>query len=206
MTKLHFLVDERGMNLTKALLATMIKYPGSSLEIERSKEVLKTDIRHKKMGYFYADRENFEDIENSCGLGGNRHPLTFLLEAADDIAYNTADIEDAIKKGNISYNELIEELNALASTYKSEPDACEEAISCFESMVGKLNVYHTRALENSYENPGLYAIQNWIVRVQGILITCATDAFMDNYDAIMDGSFGFDLLGSSNGKYIIGDI
>lgn len=203
VTKLHFLVDERGMNLTKALLATMIKYPGSSLEIERDKDVLRTDIRHKKMGYFYADRDNFSDIEESCGLSGGRHPLTFLLEAADDIAYNTADIEDAIKKGNISYSELVKELNDLASVYKSEPDADEKALSCLGSMIEKLDVYHMRALENSYENPGLYAVQNWIVRVQGMLITCATDAFMDNYGAIMDGSFGLDLLGSSSGKYII---
>ena len=89
VTKLHFLVDEHGMNLTKALLASIIKYPGSSLEVDKHSGNIKT----KKMGYFYADREAFDDIQASCGTNGARHPLAFILEAADDIAYATADIE-----------------------------------------------------------------------------------------------------------------
>ncbi|WP_321016422.1 dGTP triphosphohydrolase, partial [Hungatella effluvii] len=63
VTKLHFLVDEHGMNLTKALLASIIKYPGSSLEVDKHSGNIKT----KKMGYFYADREAFDDIQASCG-------------------------------------------------------------------------------------------------------------------------------------------
>ena len=106
VTKLHFLVDENGMNLTKALLATIIKYPVSSLEINKKSGNIKT----KKMGYFYADRNNFENIQDSMELNGNRHPLTYLLEAADDIAYKTADIEDSVEKGNISYHQLMREL------------------------------------------------------------------------------------------------
>lgn len=77
VTRLHFLVDEHGMNLTKALLGTIIKYPVSSLEIDKKSG----DIRTKKMGYFYADRENFHDIQASTGTKGRRHPLAFLLEA-----------------------------------------------------------------------------------------------------------------------------
>ena len=83
MTRLHFLVDEHGMNLTKALLGTIIKYPVSSLGIDKKSG----NIRTKKMGYFYADKDNFEDVQRSAGTFGMRHPLTFLLEAADDIAY-----------------------------------------------------------------------------------------------------------------------
>lgn len=202
VTKLHFLVDERGMNLTKALLATMIKYPGSSLEIERDKKVLAVDILHKKMGYFYADRENFEDIERSCGLNGCRHPLTFLLEAADDIAYNTADIEDAIKKGNISYEQLYRELESWKEKAGSYDNA-GEAAGCLGRVIEKLDKYHQRAIDKGYENPGLYAVQNWIVRVQGLLITCSTDTFVENYEAIMDGSFRNDLIGSSTGRFVI---
>ena len=53
VTKLHFLVDENGMNLTYALLNTIIKYPVSSLEINRNSG----NIKDKKLGYFYADRD-----------------------------------------------------------------------------------------------------------------------------------------------------
>ena len=113
VTRLHFLVDEHGMNLTKALLGTIIKYPVSSVEIDKESG----DIRTKKMGYFFADRENFWDVQEATGTNGRRHPLAFLLEAADDIAYRTADIEDAVKKGCISYETLFRELYADPGQY-----------------------------------------------------------------------------------------
>ena len=71
VTKLHYLVDEHGMNLTKGLLGAIIKYPVSSLEIDKKSG----DIRTKKMGYFYADREVFQEIQESTGTFGKRHPL-----------------------------------------------------------------------------------------------------------------------------------
>ena len=70
VTKLHFLVDDNGMNLTYALLGTMIKYPVSSLEANRRS----ADIKDKKMGYYYADKEIFEDIQRETGTNGKRHP------------------------------------------------------------------------------------------------------------------------------------
>lgn len=71
VTRLHFLVDQHGMNLTKALLGTIIKYPVSSLEISRDSG----DIRMKKMGYFYGDRDNFRDVQESTGTNGDATPL-----------------------------------------------------------------------------------------------------------------------------------
>lgn len=52
------------------------------------------------MGYYYAEQDIFEEITRSTGAVGCRHPLAFILEAADDIAYKTADIEDAVKKAS----------------------------------------------------------------------------------------------------------
>ena len=202
VTKLHFLVDERGMNLTKALLATMIKYPGSSLEISYDKKDPGRDIKHKKMGYFYADEDNFKEIENSCGLNGCRHPLTFLLEAADDIAYNTADIEDAVKKGNISYDLLYEELIKYRDNMRDA--ASEDSLRLYSVMLEKLEKYHDRAVENRYEPVGSYAVSNWIVSVQGLLISAVTDAFMEHYEDIMSGNLRSDLISASRGEFIVG--
>lgn len=95
VTKLHFLVDERGMNLTYALLSTIVKYPVPSTGIDLDSG----DIKTRKMGYYLADEKMFREIERETGTNGCRHPLTFILEAADDIAYKTADIEDAFVKG-----------------------------------------------------------------------------------------------------------
>ena len=182
VTKLHFLVDERGMNLTYALLSTMIKYPVSSLEINTRSG----DIKDKKLGYYYADEEMFREIEEATGTNGCRHPLTFILEAADDIAYKTADIEDAFVKGFISYHDLLEELTEMEERYAREGNSF--------SPSGKLKELYDRGRYLHMESPEEYAIKNWIVRVQGFLITCATYGFTSNYEAIMAGTYKHDLF------------
>lgn len=183
VTKLHYLVDEHGMNLTKALLATIIKYPVSSENINPDSG----DICTKKMGYFYADEDVFKDIEDSMGLNGRRHPLAYLLEAADDIAYATADIEDACKKGMLNFIQLKDEL------LKCNLDKSDRKL--VDNLEEK---FYERGQEAEVDNPGEYAVQNWIIRVQGRLIYAATDAFMDNYDSIMDGSFDKELLSTTD--------
>ncbi len=75
VSKLHFLVDENGMNLTYALLNTIVKYPVSSMEINEKSG----DIKDRKLGYYYADQEIFEEISRETGTNGCRHPLTFIL-------------------------------------------------------------------------------------------------------------------------------
>ena len=109
VTKLHYLVDEHGMNLTYSLLNTIIKYPVSSVEINEESG----NIKDKKMGYYLADEEIFRSVTEATGAGNRRHPLTFILEAADDLAYKTADIEDAFVKGFITYYILERELEPL---------------------------------------------------------------------------------------------
>lgn len=186
VTKLHYLVDEHGMNLTKALLGTIIKYPVSSLEINKHSG----NIREKKMGYFHADREVFEDIQRSDGTNGCRHPLAFLLEAADDIAYRTADIEDAMKKGCITYGKLVEELRL---RLKDAPAECSRLVDWLEEKYAK-------ALRIGYEKPETYAIQNWVVSAQGQMIACATDGFIGHYEEIMTGIWGHDLFYGTFGE------
>lgn len=182
VTKLHYLVDEHGMNLTQALLGTIIKYPVSSLEIDKESG----DIRTKKMGYYYAEQDLFEQIQQTLGTGGKRHPLAFVLEAADDIAYKTADVEDAFKKGCITYQQLVEELRACGQKL----GAGEEYYELVEALAGR----YKKGQERKVSNPEAYAVQNWIVRVQGKLLACATDNFADNYQAIMEGTYRRELL------------
>lgn len=210
VTRLHFLVDEYGMNLTKALLATIIKYPVSSLEIKKIKE----DIRYKKMGYFYAERNYFEDIENSTGLKGCRHPLTYLLEAADDIAYKTADIEDSIEKRMISYEQLVKELedrlkNHIRNKYPNAEEKELEEIekkSKYRMAIDTLKRKYNRAIVNSYEKPDIYAVQNWVVSIQGMIIFAASDNFIKNYESIMNGSYKQDLFHGTDVKELMDDL
>ncbi|MBP3736943.1 MAG: deoxyguanosinetriphosphate triphosphohydrolase [Lachnospiraceae bacterium] len=196
-TKLHYLVDEHGMNLTKALLATIIKYPVSSLEINRHGA-----IREHKMGYFYADREVFDNIETSTGLYGARHPLTFLLEAGDDIAYHTADIEDAFKKGFINYDQLLQELEDDADPVIDAKQNDRFRQSQYRQLIENLKYRYSKAIERGMKDPATYAVQNWVIAAQGALIAAATDGFTKNYEAIMAGTYGEELFAGTGGQHI----
>ena len=197
VSKLHYLIDENGMNLTIPLLGTIIKYPVSSLEIDKNSG----DIRTKKMGYYYAERDVFSAIQSALGTNGKRHPLAFLLEAADDIAYKTADIEDAYKKGCINFEQLVRELSIRGDGMDFN--------SYYMRLVNKLLDLRDRAAQNGFHNPEINAVQNWIVYVQGCLLNLATDNFMRNYDAIMAGEFKGELLAQGDGALLakaLGDI
>ena len=200
VSKLHFLVDENGMNLTKALLSTIIKYPVNSTGIDK----YSGNIRTKKMGYFDADKDIFENVDASVGSNGNRNPLTYLLEAADDIAYLTADIEDSLKKGMISLDTLILEINKRISESQNK-EAADFANQCLE----KLNKKYEKATDKNLSEPDVYAIENWMVIVQGQVLQLVTDCFVDNYESIMAGTFAKSLIEGSKASLlmdILGDI
>lgn len=197
VTKLHYLVDEHGMNLTQALLGTIIKYPVSSLEIDKKSG----DVRTKKMGYYYAEQELFARIQQTLGTQGRRHPLAFVLEAADDIAYKTADVEDAFKKGCITYQQLVEELKTQGMTMEAGQE--------YFRLVDALENRYQKGKDRQVSNPEAYAVQNWIVTVQGKLLACATEHFAAHYQEIMGGIYGKELLTEGDGgkmARILGDI
>ena len=192
VSKLHFIVDEYGMNLTYALLNTLIKYPVSSLNIDKNSG----NIKDKKMGYFLAEEDIFWDIVKSTGtydVETNkvfRHPLTFLLEAADDIAYATADIEDGLKKGFINYYNLLNELNMAGFTEGN-------------LYYDRLLKYRVDAVKNNYNKPDSYAASRWIISIQGLIIRDTIKRFIDNYDNIMNGRFKNELLSETEASNVL---
>ncbi|MDO5732353.1 MAG: dNTP triphosphohydrolase [Eubacteriales bacterium] len=190
--KLHFLVEEDGLNLSFGLLATIIKYPVSSLQIDPARS-----IRRKKMGYFHSENELFSRIVRSCGLADSevaidagevpRHPLTFLLEAADDIAYNTADTEDAYRKGFISYIGLCRELEAAKS--KPPYQAASPAVRlAYDHYCEDLEKQYQLALSTNYCEAEIYAIQNNLLYAQQLMVEDVAAAFVERYLEIMSGS------------------
>ncbi len=192
LTKLHFLVDENGMNLTYALLNTIVKYPVPSTKIDKNSG----DVKTKKMGFFLAEQELYRRIATETGTLGMRHPLTFILEAADDIAYSTADIEDAFKKGCISYGELLR----LLEEYEQQMSLRElDYFNPAQILRDKYESARRRHIADREE----YAVQNFLVRVQGFLITCATYGFTNNYRKIMEGSYRSDLFEHTYAKGLI---
>ena len=95
-----------GVRLTYATLAAFTKYPKESL----IKYGAPKRASEKKYGFFQSEREFYKDVATSIGLRDYRqdeayswcrHPLAFLVEAADDICYSIIDFEDGLRLGLI---------------------------------------------------------------------------------------------------------
>lgn len=182
VSKLQFLNDEYGLNFTYGTLGAIIKYPWNSSD--------KKAEQKDKFGYFLSEKKLVETIFENTGTGmnGKKNPLSYLLEAADDIAYLLADIEDGVKKGVVSWKVEYEKLKNDFGTDENLKDAFE--------YVDKKNEKHE---SNEMPEVEIINIQNFRVQIQGALIKEAVTVFINNYIEIMDGKFEGDLL--KNGKY-----
>lgn len=143
---------EGGFVLTYTTLATIIKYPCESIA-----GFTKESIHTKKSGFFFAERDSYLEIADALGITysneenikGFRHPLVYLLEAADDICYNLIDIEDAHRLNIISTNDAIEFFRAffqndkikqdkIDTILKTVTDANEQIAYLRATVIGKL--------------------------------------------------------------------
>lgn len=184
VSKLNLVVDATGMNLTYPVLASFIKYPTSSKDIDT------TNLTKKKMGYFFAEKKLFEDIQSTLGLNGVRHPLAYLLEAADDIAYLTADIEDAHHKGLLPMNKIEEYLKEHSN---------DEIV---KKVLAYMQEYKTLASEMNYDDYEGYVVHRARVLIKGLMIDSIYIAFDEHYEEIMNGEFKDELLNCSKASTI----
>lgn len=166
-----------GMRLNCPTLAAFTKYPRESYIPETILTPLDGKST-KKYGFFQAEKALFTEVAETVGLIRRdpqyawwaRHPLTFLVEAADDICYNIVDLEDGHRMGLIPFDEAEELLGDIAKPFSSllESDSQPEKIK------------HLRAL----------AINN--------LVQEAASNFLDREVNILNGKFDQDLLSQSN--------
>lgn len=101
--------DDKGFALTYTSLAAIVKYPCRAIDGH-----VKGSHHRKKYGFFEGEKPVFDKIATELGLqvdpenadGYLRHPLVYLVEAADDICYNIIDLEDAHHLRILSYEEV----------------------------------------------------------------------------------------------------
>lgn len=193
VTRLNYFTDDKGMNLTYPVMATFIKYPCSSENVD-------SDMLSKhKAGFFSTEADIFEDIENSLGLKQTdhycRHPLAFLLEAADDIAYLTADVEDANHKGILSLAEIEK---TLFESDKQDEDTEEHIPPPSDPMIldvlDAINSYKQAAKDNGYPDQEDYVMHRLRVYIKGQMINAMADAFERLYPQIMEGNCEQELI------------
>ncbi|MFM9838545.1 MAG: deoxyguanosinetriphosphate triphosphohydrolase [Cyclobacteriaceae bacterium] len=158
--------SEYGLKLTFATLGTFTKYPCPSLFPARDKN----KKSQKKFGFFQTEEKVFGEVANQLGLtktGENawaRHPLAFLVEAADDICYSIIDLEDGCRLGLVSFEETVE---MMASILQSQFD--RQKLDRLHSLNGKLGVLRAMAINK--------------------LLDECTAAFLDFETFILEGKF-----------------
>jgi len=176
---------EGGLRISYATLGAFMKYPKESLPKKPTK-----NIADKKYGFFQSDKNFFKEVASELGMisnktgndiGFERHPLAYLVEAADDICYTIIDFEDGINLG------LVSEDYALEYLIKLVKDTIDTAK--YKTLVTREDrISYLRAL----------AIGN--------LINDTVKVFVDNEEAILQGKFPYALTDKSRYKAQMDDI
>lgn len=160
-------------NLTFALLGTVVKYPFSSTDGNKKTQ----NPFQKKFGYFCSERDAYQRIAAELGLKtGQRHPLTYLVEAADDIAYSVCDIEDGCKIGLIRLEDLKEK---------------------FKGTDGETELQRLIDKGYSFDDDRELFVQQFRIAMQREMIRDVVETFCDNIESIVNGDFKQDLLSAS---------
>jgi len=166
-----------GFALTYTTLASIIKYPYASATPNK-----------KKYGYFNSEKETFLQVAHTLGLPEHepgifsRHPLVYLVEAADDICYQMMDIEDAHKLKILSTDET---RSLLMGFIDIEHD---------NSLQLRINEVFTEVHDINEQIAFLRAT------VIGKLVAACTQIFFDHEEVILKGEFKRSLIDYLDGN------
>jgi dGTPase len=200
VAKLQVLADFHGLNLTYGTLSALCKYTASSLEAlayEKAEDELdgientygagskqfseaaaKLDHAKSKTGYFTSESNLVQTIREKNKTENARNPITFLVEAADDIVYSVADIEDGVKKRILSWCELSQLL-------QKGPEATAATV---ETILKRQEAILAPS-PNPKDLPDDVRCAAFRTASIGVLVEAAADTFKKNYEEIMAGKF-----------------
>jgi dGTPase len=178
ITHLQMLNDPHGLNLTCGTISACCKYVASSDRMNSANQAW------KKVGYFASEAEQIERVRSETKTGELRNPITYLVEAADDMVYSTVDLEDGVRKGVIGWDELREEILARVHgdvAITALFDRCEQYIAKGEFPLSgraldeaRVQIFRTFAI---YEH-----------------VEAVSKEFRASYKEIMDGSYAHELI------------
>jgi len=178
VAKLQVLADNYGLNLTFGTLSASCKYTAPSHEATLNA----ADHAARKPGYFASENGVIKEIRDATGTGTARNPITFLVEAADDIVYSVADIEDGVKKGIVSWRMVSDMLS---------PDTDINVKSALDSMDSILRSGRDARPDDL---PDDILASGFRTAAIGILARSVIDEFKNRYHSIMAGTYGGELV------------
>lgn len=193
---LRYLISENSIkemkviNPTYAVLSCLMKYTDNT-----SKESSSVQL-HKK-GFYLSEEKTVKEIFSTLEISHEgtvfaRNPLAFILEAADDIAYRTADFEDAFVKELIVQNTI---KDALVKLNKSKENTNKDN---FYYCIKNFQNLNTELEKKVTYQEKIVTVHTWITQLKLQLIYGATWSFCTNYKEIMNGEFKHSLLEDEN--------
>lgn len=162
-----------GLRLTYTTLASLLKYPCASDEVDRSYK------HRKKYGFFRSDISTYEEIAQATNMlkddGAEhcyfRHPFVYLTEAADDICYLVIDLEDAHRIGIVDRAQVEQSLISIVAEV-TDADNADNILQYARSIAdNNESVSYLRAM------------------TIGALVGRSTQVFIDNSEAILQGQY-----------------
>src|SRR5580658_8855950 len=174
-TRLQVLSESNGLNLTFGTLSAACKYVVSARDT-------RPEIHERsKPGFFETERELICRVQRETGTGVSRNPITYLVEAADDIVNVCIDLEDGVRKRVFRWQEMIEELE------RHGADGAAAALrDDTQTLLGKGGLA-------GYGAGDVFA-QAFRTILMSRLIPAALDEFQASYAAIMVGEYGHELV------------
>ena len=172
ITRLQSPDNPGGMQLTCATLGTFTKYPRAAT----LPTAAPSGTAFNKFGFYQDDGDLFAEVAGQLGLepvqpgAWSRHPLAYLLEAADDICYRIIDVEDAFRLQQLRY----EEVSDLLLQLTGDPDRARRKMD-----------HITRPKER---------IEYLRAKTIGAIIDQVHHCFMENEDRILAGTLTEELL------------
>ena len=169
------------LNLSYTQILSVLKYTRGAYEERVKGEPL--DYLRKKPGFYYAEKDLIAKIQKSLDVqAGHRFPITYIMEAADDISYLTADLEDAVEKGILNLDDV----------YNMIKKECENEGEDY--LMELIEDKYTKAKSN--EEPYQFNMFFTLFRAQLVtsLVYHVVDVYIANHEAIFDGSFNSALL------------
>ena len=182
ITRLQMPDNPGGMQLTHATLGAFTKYPRESIIPDGAVR----GASAKKFGFCQSEREYFARVAEACGLIRRapdaawwaRHPLAFVVEAADDICYRLVDFEDGFRLGELTYEEVRDAFLALMP-----PAAHPKRLHDAQSANRRVQILRAVAI--------------------GCALDECADIFLENEEGLLNGTFDTPLIeaGPSSGAW-----
>jgi dGTPase len=177
------------LNLSYTQILSVLKYTRGAYEAKNQEGSL--NYLMKKPGFYFSEKETISKIQEALHVkSGHRFPLTYIMEAADDISYLTADLEDAVKKGILSLDEVY-------SLIKQE---CEKEGESYLLEVIEKRYQQAKKDEEPYQFNMFFTLVR--AKLLTSLVYHVSEIYIQNHEAIFEGSFNSALLEyDKNSKY-----